>query len=87
MWLIMLLRSFIAAAVRIYEFLLVARAIVSWISQDLSNPVVNFLYTVTEPMLAPVRSLMFKLPFFANCPIDFSMLVVFMILEVIQTVL
>jgi len=87
MFIFRLLSSIVMAAVRVYELLLVARAISSWLPVDLSNPIVNFLFTVTEPLLAPIRNLLFKIPFFANCPLDFSMIVLFMIFEIIQTVL
>ncbi len=84
-FLLRLLSNIVMAITRVYEFLLVARAISSWLPVDFSNPIVNFLYTVTEPLLAPVRNLLFKIPFFRNCPIDFSMIVLFMIFEVIQS--
>lgn len=85
MLLINILANFVGAIVRIYEFLLVARAICSWLPVDLSNPIVNFLYSVTEPVLAPIRNLLFKIPFFRSCPIDFSMIVLFMIFEIVQS--
>lgn len=87
MLIMQILRNFVMAVIRVYDFLLIARAISSWLPVDLSNPIVNFLYTVTEPVLAPVRNLLFKIPFFRSCPIDFSLLVVFLLFEVIQTML
>ena len=35
----------------IYMWLIVARAILSWVSPDPYNPIVRFLYNVTEPVL------------------------------------
>jgi YggT family protein len=40
----------------IYIWILVARAIISWVSPDPFNPIVRFLYRVTEPVLHPVRN-------------------------------
>ena len=39
----------------IYMWLIVARAILSWVSPDPYNPIVRFLYNVTEPVLGWVR--------------------------------
>jgi YggT family protein len=39
----------------IYMWLIVARAILSWVSPDPYNPIVRFLYSVTEPVLGWVR--------------------------------
>ena len=36
-------------------WLIILRAIISWVSPDPYNPLVQFLYKVTEPMLAPFR--------------------------------
>ena len=38
-----------------YMWIIIARAILSWVSPDPSNPIVRFLYRVTEPVLRPVR--------------------------------
>ena len=39
----------------IYMWLIVARAILSWVSPDPYNPNVRFLYNATEPVLGWVR--------------------------------
>ena len=38
-----------------YMWIIIARALISWVSPDPYNPVVRFLYRVTEPVLRPVR--------------------------------
>lgn len=40
----------------IYWWLIVARALLSWVSPDPSNPIVQFLERATEPILAPFRA-------------------------------
>ena len=41
------------------ELLIMARVIVSWIAGPGSrNPVVQLIYTATEPILAPIRSIL-----------------------------
>ena len=39
------------------NWLVIIRALISWVSPDPLNPIVQFIYTVTEPILAPFRRL------------------------------
>jgi YggT family protein len=39
----------------IYMWLIIARALLSWVSPDPYNPIVRFLYNVTEPVLGWLR--------------------------------
>ncbi|HUH67132.1 MAG TPA: YggT family protein, partial [Syntrophales bacterium] len=41
----------------IYMWIIIARAIISWVNPDPYNKIVQFLYRATEPVLAPVRRL------------------------------
>jgi YggT family protein len=38
-----------------YFWIIIARAVLSWVNPDPFNPVVRFLYRVTEPVLRPIR--------------------------------
>lgn len=56
------LSNFVLALVRLLEiainayiWIIIARAILSWVNPDPSNPIVRFLYRVTEPALRPIR--------------------------------
>jgi YggT family protein len=40
----------------LYMWLIIARALLSWVNPDPFNPIVQFLYKVTEPVLAWVRA-------------------------------
>jgi YggT family protein len=42
-----------------YFWIVIARAVLSWVSPDPFNPIVRFLYRVTEPVLRPIR---YRLP-------------------------
>ena len=42
-----------------YMILIIARAVLSWVSPDPFNPIVRFIHNITEPVLYRVRS---KLP-------------------------
>ncbi len=54
----------------IYMWIIIIRALISWVNPDPWNPIVRFLYQVTEPVLRPIRR---RLP---ATGIDFSPLVV-----------
>jgi len=39
-------------------WMIIVRALLSWVNPDPYNPIVQFLQAVTEPILAPVRRLL-----------------------------
>lgn len=39
----------------LYMYVIIARALISWVNPDPFNPIVQFLERVTEPVLAPIR--------------------------------
>ena len=41
----------------IVNWLIIVRALISWVSPDPYNPIVRLLYNTTEPLLAPFRRL------------------------------
>ncbi|MDY6861870.1 MAG: YggT family protein [Thermodesulfobacteriota bacterium] len=47
--------SVIKIVLQIYAVLIIVRAIISWVNPDPFNPVVQFLYRSTEPVLSMVR--------------------------------
>jgi YggT family protein len=49
------LASILDLALNIYMWLIIARALLSWVNPDPYNPIVQFLYRVTEPVLGWVR--------------------------------
>ncbi len=42
----------------IYMYIIIARAILSWVNPDPYNPIVNFLYRATDPVLNRVRRML-----------------------------
>ncbi len=36
-------------------WVIIVRALISWVNPDPYNPIVQFLYKVTEPVLDPIR--------------------------------
>ena len=43
-------------ALTFYMWVIIARAILSWVNPDPYNPIVRFIHNITEPVLRPVRS-------------------------------
>jgi YggT family protein len=73
----------IVAAIRIYMFVMIARAVFSWLPpRARANEVYRFLYRITEPLLRPVRQV---LP--AMGGVDFSPLLVMILLAVLARAL
>jgi len=65
------------AILQLYNFLVLARVLLSYFPNvDYSNPLVRFLYEVTEPVLAPIREFL-RQQFPQMGPIDFSPIVLF----------
>jgi YggT family protein len=42
-------------ALSFYSWIIIARALISWVNPDPWNPIVQFLTRATEPILAPIR--------------------------------
>ncbi|MDF0668617.1 MAG: YggT family protein [Nitrospira sp.] len=42
-------------ALTFYTWIVIARALISWVNPDPWNPIVQFLTRATEPVLAPIR--------------------------------
>jgi len=72
------LASIVNILLTIMYWLILIRALISWVNPDPFNPIVQFLMRVTEPILEPVRRLLPPLP------IDISPIIVFFIIIFLQ---
>jgi YggT family protein len=70
-------------ALTIYMWVIIARAVISWVNPDPYNPIVQFLYRVTEPVMAPIRR---WIPF-GNMGIDFSPIILILAIVFLQSFL
>ena len=58
----------------LFMWIVIARAVLSWVNPDPYNPIVRFIHNVTEPIMYPIRT---KLPInFGG--IDFSPILIFL---------
>ena len=69
--------------IQLYIFIVIARALVSWVNPDPYNPIVRFLYNATEPVLQRIRRIL-PLQFSG---IDLTPIVLLIALSVLQQVL
>jgi len=65
---------------QLYMYVIIARAILSWINPDPYNPIVRFLYSITDPVLHAIRR---RIPVFFG-GIDFSPWVVVLTIMFLQ---
>lgn len=68
----------------ILVWLIFIRAIISWVNPDPYNPIVQFLFKTTEPILYPIRKI---LPLDFRFGIDISPIIAFLILFFLKSFL
>jgi len=74
------LAKVIDIALTVYMWMIIFRAVISWVDANPYNKIVVFLYRVTEPVLNPVRRIM---PL-RNIGIDISPVVVILVILFLQ---
>ena len=84
-----ILREFVLATAQvvdmafgIYTFIVIGRAIISWVNPDPYNPIVRFLHNATDPVLTRIRRIL-PLNFSG---IDFSPIVLLLALSFLQRI-
>ena len=79
--------NFATSVVRCLEFLLFARAIMSWFMQGRDSGIYEFLYMVTEPLILPFRRLLDGIAALRNFPFDIAFMLAFFTLELVLMLL
>jgi YggT family protein len=64
----------------LYFYIVIARALISWVNPDPYNPIVRFLHSVTDPVLYRIRR---AIPFSMG-GIDFSPIILLIGLSFVQ---
>jgi YggT family protein len=67
----------------LYMWIVIAQAVISWVNPDPYNPIVRFLYSVTEPVLYNIRR---RLPVYFG-GLDFSPIIVIIVIIFLRTFL
>ena len=68
-------------------FAMMLRALMSWMPDMEDTKFSNFLYTLTEPVVLPVRMLFERMRWFENSPLDISFLVAYLLLAILSAIL
>ncbi|MDP2625527.1 MAG: YggT family protein [Candidatus Rokubacteria bacterium] len=76
--------NFIGWLLSLYSWVIIAAALITWVSPDPRNPVVQVLSRVTEPVLRPVRQL---LPPWKTGGLDLSPLIVLIAIQIVERVI
>lgn len=86
-----ILSNFLFAFARILDvvltvtyWLILIRAIISWVNPDPYNPITQFLYKTTEPILYPIRRI---LPLGLRLGIDISPIIAFLLIIFLRSFL
>jgi YggT family protein len=77
------LAAVLGLILNLYMWIIIARAVISWVNPDPYNPIVRFLYNATEPVLYRLRR---SIPVHAG-GIDFSPIIVLIIIYFLQLLL
>ncbi len=78
--LILAVASILNIVLEVYQWIIIIAAIISWVNPDPYNPIVRFLYSVTEPVLRHVRRIIGG----RLGPIDISPIIVILAIIFIQ---
>ena len=80
--------TIILLLLRLYSFVLLARALISWIPNlDPYNPAVQILYQVTEPVLEPIRKLIPPIGGTLDISIIVAFFAIFLLSEVLTSMM
>jgi YggT family protein len=74
------LASVIGLVLNLYLWIIIIRALISWVNPDPYNPIVRFLYGITDPVLLAIRR---RLPLYFG-GIDFSPIIVILAIIFLQ---
>ncbi len=78
----------INAAILVLTLAIIGRALMSWFPNiNPRNPIAEFLVTVTEPILAPIRAVMPRLGLFDFTPMIAILLLNFLVRPVLVSLL
>ena len=84
---IIAIAQIISAILTILTWIIVIRALISWVNPDPYNQIVQFLYRVTEPILIPIRRILPAMGGFDLSPIVALVGIMFIRSFLVQTLI
>ena len=84
---IVAIAQIIGVILTILTWIIIIRALISWVNPDPYNPIVQFLYRVTEPILMPIRRILPAMGGFDLSPIVALVGIMFIRSYVVRTLI
>ena len=73
--------------VNILYYAILIRCILSWFPIDSNNPIKKFLYSITEPILGPIRNMVYRSPIGGSMRmLDFSPVIALLLISGIEQI-
>jgi len=76
-----ILAETVITILRIYTYIILARVLMSWVIRDPNNPFFRFIYSITEPVLSPIRRIL------PQMGLDFSPIILYFIINFLIRIL
>jgi len=74
--------TFVSILFEILNIAIIARVLISWVNLPPDHPIVEFLFSVTEPILGPIRRILPQIGMF-----DLSPIVAIILIELARSLL
>lgn len=81
------LKTVVEIFFKVLETLIFLRIIFSWLPIKKENLLLQFLFMVTEPILAPIRNLIARSSFGRNMMLDFSPILAYLLLGFVKKII
>lgn len=85
--LIFVLRQTVMVVLDVLMLALLVRALLSWLDPQGEWGISNFLFTLTEPIIFPLRQLFAKMHWFEGLPLDMPFMFTWLLLSLLQLLL
>ncbi|MGM0378228.1 MAG: YggT family protein [Bacillota bacterium] len=80
-----MIKAALAYFVQVINFLIFARIVISWVARGKRNQIIDLVYQLTEPILAPFRELQHKLGI--GGMLDFSPIMAILTMELVLSLI
>lgn len=79
--------QFALMLIKVVSFGMLVRVLLSWFELNPENVLVKLLYALTEPAVHPMRKLFEKKNWFADLPVDMSLIATFLVITLVEIVM
>ncbi len=77
----------LVSVISTFQFIMIIRAVLSWFPKVRDTKFFRLLHIITDPVISPMRNLLFKISWIRRLPIDLSFLATYLFLELVVTFL